>query len=141
LFAEKHVIIIPINMAEFKKKPKHTFWHSPLFLAVLFCLIILFSYNILGLISKERQTAQKRNIQLENIEVLHKREKDLSMNIAKLNTEEGIEDTIREKYQVVKEGEKEVIIVDEQEKKPEVDTTKKDHSFWGFIKRMFGADK
>jgi cell division protein FtsB len=125
-------------MAEFKKKPKNTFWHSPLVLGILFCFLILFIYNIVGLFAKERETAKKRDIQLDNIEVLRQREKDLSLSIAKLNTEEGIEDAIREKYQVVKEGEKEVIIVDEQEKKVELDMTQSKHGFWGFIKRMFG---
>lgn len=125
-------------MAEFKKKSKNTFWHSPIALGILFCFLVLFIYNIVGLFTKERETARKRNIQLDNIEVLRNREKDLSMNIAKLNTEEGIEDAIREKYQVVKEGEKEVIIVDEQEKKIELDTIQNKHGLWDFIKKIFG---
>jgi cell division protein FtsB len=127
-------------MSEFKKKQKSTFWHSPLFLGVLFVILVLFSYNIIDLISKERETSIKRDRELDNIETLRQRETSLSKSIERINTEEGIEEVIREKYQVVKPGEKEVIIVDKEEKKEDLGETTRSHGFWGFVKRIFGFD-
>lgn len=125
-------------MFEFNSKNKYNFWHSPLVLIVFFCILILFVYNIIGLVEKERETAKKKNIILANIENLHKRENILNKEIEKLKTEEGIEETIREKYQVVKEGEKMVVIVDEE--KP-IEVTKKNvvigNNFLEWIKKIF----
>src|SRR3989339_650753 len=125
-------------MSEFNRKIKNSFWHSPLVLLVLFCILILFIYNIVGLIEKERETSKKKDLILSNIESLRAREKSLSSDIAKLKTEEGIEETIRDKYQVVKEGEKMVVIVDEEKKsniaEPEAG---QGHGLWGWVKKTF----
>ncbi|MES2930984.1 MAG: septum formation initiator family protein [Patescibacteria group bacterium] len=125
-------------MAQFKKKNSYRFWHSPLALIILFCVFAIFAYNMISLVGKERETSKKKEHVLEEIDTLNKREKVLSSDISRLNTEEGIEEMIREKYQVVKPGEKVVVIVDQEEKTAGEDNTRKDHSFWGFIKRMFG---
>lgn len=127
-------------MYELNRNNKHSFWHSPLVLLVLFCVLIIFIYNIVGLIEKERETSKKKNITLSNIETLRAREKSLSDDIAKLKTEEGVEEIIRDKYQVVKEGEKMVVIVDE-EKKETLDLEEKNkHGFFEWVKRMFGVN-
>lgn len=124
-------------MSEFKKKQKSTFWHSPLFLGVLFVIFVLFSYNIIDLVSKARETSIKRDRELDRIEALRQREQSLSSSIERINTEEGIEEVIREKYKVVKPGEKEVIIVDEEDNSAILDNTKRERGLWAFIKRMF----
>ena len=93
-------------MAQFKdKKDYKQLWHSPLTLLILFCILIIFAYNMIGLIQKEGETRRKKIVELENIENLRKRQSNLDTNIAKLNTDEGVEELIREKYQVAKAGE------------------------------------
>ena len=125
-------------MSEFNRKKSNNFWHSPLVLLVLFAIIILFSYNMIGLLEKEKETSKKKELILSQIETLREREQSLSKDINKLKTDEGVEETIRDKYQVVKEGEKMVVIVDQEknEEMPIVEVSK-DHSFWGWIKRTF----
>jgi len=123
-------------MSQFKKKNTYALWHSPLALLTLFCILVLFIYNMVGLIKKERETTKNKASELNRIEELRKRESILSADIEKLNTTEGIEASVREKFQVVKPGEKEVLIIDEQSKKTDLEAPV-DHSFWGFIKRMF----
>lgn len=118
-------------MFEFKKKNEYRFWHSPLALFLLFCFLIVFIYNVVGLMQKDRETNMKKSLVLDEIDSLSKREASLSLDIKKLETEEGIEDLIREKYQVVKEGEKMVVIVDEEEKK--VETVTEDNAKHGFV--------
>lgn len=124
-------------MYHFKKKAEYTFWHSPLILALLFVIVIVFAYNLIGLLEKERETSKKKELVLDQIEALKKRELTLKTDIARLETDEGIESAIREKYQVVKPGEKVVTIVDEPESIGEGDGQSRPHGFWNFIKRIF----
>jgi len=125
-------------MNEFKKKNKNSFWHSPFVLVILLCVVVVFAFNMVGLIEKEKETAQKKALILDEIDTLNKRETMLRSDINKLNTDDGIEDAIRDKYQVVKPGEKMVVIVDD--KKPievQDNDPKNDHTFWGWVKNMF----
>jgi cell division protein FtsB len=124
-------------MKQWKGKNKYKFWHSPLSLIALFCLLVLFSYNMVGLIQKERETNKNKILELNKIDELHKREALLSKDIEKLNTEVGIEESVRDKFQVVKPGEKMVVIVDEDIKNNESKNAPIDHSFFGYIKRLF----
>ncbi len=126
-------------MSEFNTKNKRSFWHSPIVLLVIFCIIIGFSFNIFKLLEKERETSKKKEQILSQIEDLREREDLLKKDIAKLNTEIGVEETIRDKYQVVKEGEKMVVIVDRNEQvQNDLSLEKENHNFWSWIKKTFG---
>jgi hypothetical protein len=124
-------------MAQFKKREEYRFWHSPLVLAVLFCIVALFSYNTIGLIEKERETAKNKAEELNRIDDLRGQQTQLSNDIAKLGTDEGKEASIRDKFQLVKPGEKMVVIVDNDPQTQAPASPPVDHSFWGFIKSMF----
>jgi cell division protein FtsB len=117
------------------KGNNYKFWHSPLALVIIFCVLLLFGYKIIDLIEKNVETAHKKELILEQIDTLKKREEVLSNNISKLDTEEGKEEIIRDKYQVAKEGEKMVTIVDDNNSKPDESTVS--HGFWNWIKKMF----
>lgn len=125
-------------MNQFKGKKSNKFWHSPLMLIVLFLVLVLFAYNMVGLLKKERETSKNKASELSKIEELRKREATLSSEIEKLNTEYGVEESIREKFQVVKPDEKMVVIVEEKEKVSILEKDSKDHSFWGYVKKVFG---
>lgn len=126
-------------MRDFNKKHKSKFWHSPLFLLFLLCVLVIFSYNTIGLFKKEIETTKKKTLVLDRIDSLNKRKDVLNNDINKLKTEEGIESVIRDKYQVVKEGEKMLVIVDD-ENEDQNEEIKNDHSFWGWIKKTFDID-
>jgi cell division protein FtsB len=114
-------------MAQFKKREEYRFWHSPLFLVVLFLIVLLFAYNMIGLIAKERETTKNKISELNKIDDLQKRDDTLSANIAKLKTSEGIEESIRDKFQVVKPGEQMVVIVDQNPVQTASDSQTVDH--------------
>jgi len=125
-------------MVKFKDN-NYKFWYAPITLVILFCVLVLFIYNTVGLIKKERQTANRKELVQDQIENLNKRKSSLEGDISKLETEEGKEEIIREKYQVAKEGEKMVIIVDS---KNNIDSVKEEvvvdrHGFWNWVKRIF----
>lgn len=124
-------------MVEFNKNNKYNFWHSPFVLLLLFCILTLFVYNMIGLASKERETARKKDLILSNIETLRNREKILTSDIGKLKTDEGVEETIRDKYQVVRPDEKMVTIVDEENKKTTTVEAESKHGFIEWIKSIF----
>jgi len=122
-------------MKKFKKN-QYKFWHSPFALIVLFSLIVIFGYNMIGLVEKKRDTSNKKEQILSQIEDLKEREQLLQKNNLKLETEEGKEEVIREKYQVSKEGEKVIILVDEEDNSL-IDESNERSSLWDWIKKRF----
>ena len=93
---------------------------------------------MVDLVKKERETSLKKSQILEEIETLHKRENILNADISKLETDEGIEETIRDKYQLAKPNEKMVVIVDQnKDDKPIDDSPVSEHSFFGWLKKIF----
>ena len=119
------------------KRNDYKFWHSPIALVILFFVLVLFGYKIIDLVKKNKETAEKKELALEEIDRLQKREQSLTSDISKLNTEEGKEEIIREKFQVAKQGEKMVTIVDDDSKDSSSTDTKVRHGFWNWIKKIF----
>jgi len=127
---------------EFKKNnQKYKFWHSPIVLLVLFIFLIFFIYNIIGLLEKERETSHKKELALEQLSELRSREDALNKDILKFKTEEGQEEIIREKYQVAKEGEKMVVIVDESSLDERLVEKEESHGFWNWLKNFFNEKR
>ena len=100
-------------------------------------VVVIFSYKMVDLIKRENETAKKKALILEEISNLQKRENDLTKNIEELKTEQGTEKAIRDKYQVVKPGEKMIIIVDEDPSKLQSDEFKNKSGFWEWLKGIF----
>lgn len=130
---------LSINMSEFQKqKNDKNIWHSPIILFVMIVIILIFAYNMIDILEKVRETSKKKSFVNQQVNQLKEREEILNKNIEKLNTEQGIEEEIREKYQLVKKGEKMVVIIDSEnniENKYIKDTEKK--TFSNFIKNLF----
>jgi cell division protein FtsB len=125
-------------MAEFKKKEEYSFWYSPLSIVILFIIFSFLVYKVIDLIKKEKETAEKKELILDEIDELRKREDILNKDISKMQTEDGIEDAIREKYKVVKEGEKMVVIVDNRDQISLEKDMGVDNSFIGWLKGLLG---
>ncbi len=124
-------------MVEFKKKSKNNLLYSPLTLIFLLGLLIFLIYQVADLVRKERETSIKKELVLGKIESLRDREEFLKKDIAKMQTEEGIEDIIREKYQVVKQDERMVVIVENEEDTSFRSEELSDHGFWNWLKSFF----
>lgn len=124
-------------MRQFKNRNLNSFWYSPLALAALFCILAVFVYNVVGLIQKERETNKNKNNVIENVDELNNREKFLTDSINKLKTEEGKEELLREKYQVVRPNEKMVVIVNNQTDTSPNISEKANHNFWAWFVGLF----
>ncbi len=117
-------------MAEFKNKNKYSFWYAPLTLIVLIVLLIFTVYKVVILIKKNKETAIQKELVLNRMKSLKDRENNLNKDINRMQTKEGIEGIIREKYQVVKKGERMVIIVNSNNDSNQQKKIKTTHDFW-----------
>lgn len=80
----------------------------------LFIIAILLTKGAVGVINKERESASRLKDLEEKAAALVVREGELKDGIARLKTEEGIEDEIKEKFSVTQEGEFVAVIVDDR---------------------------
>lgn len=117
-------------MVKFKKTNNYKFWHSPLALVILLIIIVLFSYNIVDLVKKSRETSEKKNLVLEKIKYYQLKAESLNTEISNLETEEGKEEELRSKMPYTRVGEKMVTIVEEKEETQNVESV--DNSTSGF---------
>lgn len=121
-----------------KSAPQGNIWHSPIILFLMFIVAIVFLYKMIGLVEKVKETSHKKHLVENKVEELKEKEAILNDKIEKLKTEEGVEEEIREKYQLVKSGEKMVIIVDKDSDSDEDYSHKEEKSkFSTFIKNIF----
>ncbi len=84
-------------------------WPTVIFLVVIAGFLL---NGVWGVYLKERQTRinkQQRSVYLDGLEV---RKDALGGEINRLNTERGVEEEIRKKYEVAKEGEKIIVIIE-----------------------------
>jgi cell division protein FtsB len=126
-------------MAEFQtKKPVKKMWHSPLMLFVLLFVLLIFMYNMVGLVEKQQDSINKHKIALAEVESIQKREEEMNLIISKLNTEQGIEEALRDKYHLVKQGEKMVVIVNQEANATDAVTQNvPKNSFYNFFRNLF----
>ncbi len=125
-------------MATFQEKRKiRNFFESVPFLAVLAVLTILLGWSVIGFVSKAEETAEKREIAEKKVEELREYEKKLSFDTEKLDTAEGKEAAIRDKFGLAKEGEGIIIVVEDKNKPNTEDTSQNSSGMLNFFKNIF----
>ena len=77
-------------------------------------LVLLFAWNVFGFIGKMEITRENRKIVENKVAELEREKAKLSADIARLETEEGIEESIREKFGLVKEGESLIVVIEDK---------------------------
>lgn len=109
---------------------------SPLSYIILVLLAGLFAWSAIGAYGKSRIAKKKVIAAEEELAVFREQKEKLSSDLANANTAFGEEKALREKFNVIKEGEKVIVIVDE-EKKEEVAAKEDRGGFFGFLRRLF----
>ncbi len=119
-------------MEDFQQKKR---WRSVLeSKPVLICLVILlllFAWGVIGLFNKMQMTRENRRLAENKLMESQKKKEIFSNDVAKLQSQEGIEESIREKFPVVKEGEELIVVVDDKNTPP-VEATAY-HGFFSFL--------
>lgn len=123
-------------MAEFRNRKKvSNFLHSTPVIIVLFGIAILFAINIVDIAKKGIETERNKDIAYAKVEDLKEKQLRLEADIARLDTPEGAEDAVRDKFRVVKEGEGLIVILDDKNAAQSVPEERQ--GIWAFLRNLF----
>ena len=107
-------------------------------LVVLF-IVVLFAGNAAwNMYQKYKESKDFKDRALAELQELEKREQNLTEDIEKLQTERGVEEELRKRFGIVKEGEEVVIVIDNPEDKVGERSVVKKESFLTKIFGIFG---
>jgi len=124
-------------MKSFQKRGKLKYIvQSKFFLIFLGIIIFVFIFNMFSFIGKMLETKENREIVEDRIEKLEESKEKFSTEIEKLKTENGIEENIREKFGLVKEGENMIMVVEDKNNETENKKTES-KSFLNYLKDWF----
>ena len=100
-------------MMDFRERQRlrRVFYGKTMVLVLIFVLALIVRGSW-GMYEKSVEAGQKRDKALGELKVLTTREEELSNDISHLSTERGIEEAIRTKFMVAKEGERVIIVND-----------------------------
>ena len=104
---------------------------------ILFAILVLiFAWNVFGFWGKMEETAKNKKTAEDKIVDLQKQKDKLSNDISKLNTDQGVEENIRDKFGLAKPGEGMIVVVDDTSKPP-APPSSVSSKFLGFFKNLF----
>ena len=106
--------------------------HSRPILALLGILVLIFAWSMIGFMNKMQMTIENRKIAEDKVAQLEEKKEKLSYDITRLKTDQGVEESIREKFGLAKEGEGLIIII-EYKNKPAVKVASP-KGFFSFLK-------
>ncbi len=125
-------------MSEFQQiKNPRKWYQSTLFLLCVFVFSVIFIFSITSLVRKNRETAIAKEAARSELQSLEERERKLEQDIQGLSTDKGIEKNIRQQFQVAKDGEGVVVIVNDDNKNA---SNKNLPSKKSFFEKVFSSD-
>ncbi|MEX2010486.1 MAG: septum formation initiator family protein [Parcubacteria group bacterium] len=116
-----------------RQKLKRRIYSTPVLIA-LACLVVIFARGTYQVFQKRGESVDHVSSLEQKVRDLEEKERRLSSGIAALNTPEGIEREVKEKFNVSKEGEYVVILVDQN-----TSTTTDDREGTPWYKRLWNA--
>jgi len=108
-------------------------------LIILAIIFTVFARGTWGVYEKARFAKENREQSEQNLRELEERERALEEELVRLNTSRGLEEEIRHKFDVGRDGEQLVVLVDAPE--PEVVTDVREPNVWERMVRFFGFDE
>lgn len=119
-----------------KKRTFRQVMQSTSSLIFLSVVVFIFAFNIFNFINKTKETARNKQIIEEKVAELENSKEKFNSEINKLKTERGVEESLREKFGVAKEGENMIMItenINETENEKETDST----GFFSWFRGLF----
>ncbi|OGI95703.1 hypothetical protein A2917_00055 [Candidatus Nomurabacteria bacterium RIFCSPLOWO2_01_FULL_42_17] len=101
-------------------------------LVFLGIVVSIFAWAVFGFMGKMQMTIKNRALAENKVAQLSKEKEKLSSDIAKLSTDSGVEESIREKFGLAKEGEGVIVVVED---KNQVEVREEDSG--GFFSFLF----
>lgn len=129
-------------MFDFHEKRKIRTWmYSKITIGVIFIFALILGFNVIERFSVERQMADKRQEQEDALMELKNRAAALEGKVEHLRESRGVEEELRGRFDVAKEGERVVVIVGKEEEEKDLEALKtppgaelETDSFWSFLK-------
>ena len=116
-----------------RRQKKFFLWLAVAVLAVLIAVVLRGAW---GAFFKERESRFYRNDATSRMLALEERERTLKADMKRLNTDSGLEAEIRKRFNVVKEGEKVIVLIDAPASGETGEFPKE--GIWQRIKEWFG---
>ena len=124
-------------MKNFQEKRKfRQIMQSRPILIILAIMVLVFAWSVLGLVGRMQETVKNKKVAEQKLQELQKEKENLLSDINKLNTNEGLEASIREKWDYGKDGEGMVMVVDDKNAQ-QTDAENKSSGFLSFFKNWF----
>ncbi|PCI30405.1 hypothetical protein COB55_00355 [Candidatus Wolfebacteria bacterium] len=98
-----------------RKRKKRSVMCSRITLVALVVIVILFAHGVWGVYQKSHSAKERRMHVETELEELIEKKKVLTDGINRLDTDRGIEEEIREKYRLTKEGEELIVILEDED--------------------------
>lgn len=121
---------------DYRKKHINNFLYSKWTILLLLAIIGFAAEATWGVYQKEKTSKANLERTEKELDRLIQREKKLKAEVARLQTDRGIEREIRSKFGVAKEGEQVVIIV-EEEQEVHAEQNQERETIWGKILEIF----
>jgi cell division protein FtsB len=119
-----------------RRRLRNLFFSRPVF-AVFLCLVVLLTFSVFKVYKKSRHAILRNRVVEEEIEELKRRKVELEANISRLDSEEGIEEELRQRLQIKKPGEEYVVILEnksDERGKSAREEKKFFEKLWDFLK-------
>jgi len=112
------------------------FFGSGVAFFVTLTLFIVLAQAAVGMYSKSREAQEKRDDALAELRRLEARETDLQTEISRLSSDRGIEEELRDRYFVAREGERVAVIRTDLIAQQQNTSRPEEKGFW---KKVFSA--
>ena len=106
-------------------------------IAILIILVIFAGQTVFNVYRRYQDSRASLALAEKELAVIENKKAVLEESTAELKTEQGIEEAIRQKYQVTKNGERLIVIVDDEQRKP-IETSGKPIGIWQSVLKFFG---
>jgi cell division protein FtsB len=94
-----------------KQKMRKRLYSTPVLILLVFVTVLFIRGTYIVFTKKASSATYVKALSIKT-DALHKKQTELEANIASLKTESGLEKEVKEKYNVAKEGEHVVILID-----------------------------
>ena len=118
-----------------RKRGLRNIMYSRPVLVLLSILVLFFAWGVINFTGKMEVTRENRKIAENKVAQLEKEKEKLSSDIAKLNSPSGVEESIRLKFGLAKEGEDLIVVVEDKNPPPAKDASS--GGFFSFFKNWF----
>jgi cell division protein FtsB len=98
--------------------------------AVVLVLFLVFAQAGIGMYSKAREAKEKRDLAFAELQRLEARQAELQATIARLSSERGVEEELRNRFFIAKEGEKVAILNTNESEEGRTPIVSSEKSFW-----------